>query len=404
MFQMKSIEAFIEYLSLEKKYSQHTIIAYRNDLISFRDFCDVELGQSSLVSASYVQIRSWIVSLVNQGISNRSINRKVSTLKSFYKFLQKIKQTEVNPLANHKALKTSKEVKIPFSTKEISVAIASIPSDGTFVEQRDRLIVELLYSTGIRRAELIDLKLNALNLNLKTIRVFGKRNKERIVPLIPTVIENIKNYIKKRGELTTHTDHLLITSKGNKIYETLVYRVINNYFSNVSTKVQKSPHILRHSFATHLLDRGADLNSVKELLGHSSLASTQVYTHSSLDQIKKVYNKAHPRSEKKTGFMKVYTQSINFNASNDLLDFTQKKVESLTKFHDKIVDAEVFFKLENSSSKENKITEIKINIPGNELVVKKQYKTFEEGVSSTVESLKRKLKKSKEKLRSSIAS
>ena len=295
---MNQIKAFTEYLSLEKKYSQHTLTAYYNDLISFRDFCDVEFSQRALEDISYVQIRSWIVNLVDQGISNRSINRKVSSLKSFYKFLQKTKQIDTNPLASHKALKTSKNVKTPFSTKEVGAAIDLISSKGTFKEQRDRLIIELLYSTGIRRAELIDLKLSSLDLHSKTIKVLGKRNKERLIPLTPTAVESIKNYIKQREELTMHTDHLLLTSKGNKIYETLVYRVINNYFSNVSTKTQKSPHILRHSFATHLLNEGADLNSVKELLGHSSLASTQVYTHSSLDQIKKVYNKAHPRSDK----------------------------------------------------------------------------------------------------------
>jgi len=296
---MNQIEAFLEYLLLERKYSKHTITAYRNDLISFRDFCEVEYDQESIVSVNYSQIRSWIVSLVDDKITNRSINRKVSSLKTFYKFLQKTKQIQINPLVSHKALKTSKEVQVPFSIKEVNNAISEITTDDSFDALRDKLIVEMFYSTGMRRAELIHLKISSIDFSGGMVKVLGKRNKERFIPLLPSVVKSIKNYIERRGEVSPKSDHLFITNKGNKIYETLVYRVINNYFSRVSSKVKKSPHILRHSFATHLLNEGADLNSVKELLGHSSLASTQVYTHNSLDQIKKVYNQAHPRSNKK---------------------------------------------------------------------------------------------------------
>ena len=161
------------------------------------------------------------------------------------------------------------------------------------------MIVELFYSTGIRRIELVQLKLTDIDLSNRTLKVLGKRNKERLLPLIPSVLDTVRKYLVVREGLRFETDYLLVTEKGNKIYETLVYRVINSYFSKVSTKVKKSPHILRHSFATHLLNQGADLNSVKELLGHSSLASTQVYTHNSLDKIKEMYNQAHPRSQKK---------------------------------------------------------------------------------------------------------
>jgi integrase/recombinase XerC len=207
---------------------------------------------------------------------------------------------EANPLANHKALKTSKEVQIPFSVKEVNQVIAKIElEEDTFEAQRNKLMVELFYSTGMRRAELINLRLDSVDLHSGTLKVLGKRNKERIIPLLPSVARTMDRYLQFRKERMIENDHLFLTSKGNKIYETLVYRVINNYFSQVSSKVKKSPHILRHSFATHLLNEGADLNSVKELLGHSSLASTQVYTHNSLDQIKKVYNQAHPRSDKK---------------------------------------------------------------------------------------------------------
>ena len=296
---MNQIDAFLEYLTLEKKYSKHTIVAYKNDLISFRDYCAIEYEQETIGEVNYSQIRSWVVSLVEEGVINRTVNRKISSLKSFYKFLQKTKQISTNPLATHKALKTTKEIQVPFSKEEINNVISQIEVEDTFEGVRDKLIVELFYSTGMRRAELINLKTTSVDFSNNMVKVLGKRNKERWIPLLPTVIRSVKKYLEFRDKLSQKNDDFFLTQKGNKIYETLVYRVINNYFSKVSSKVKKSPHILRHSFATHLLNEGADLNSVKELLGHSSLASTQVYTHNSLEQIKKVYNQAHPRSNKK---------------------------------------------------------------------------------------------------------
>lgn len=293
------IDSFIKYLSLEKKYSVHTITAYKNDLISFRDFLITEFQQEDLLNVHYNQIRSWIVSLVDLQISNRSINRKVSSLKSFYKFLQKTHQIKVNPLAKHKALKVEKKVQVPFNEKEINQVLNFTSDKDDFTSIRNKLIVELFYSTGIRRTELINIKERNISISNRTIKVLGKRNKERFIPLLTSVFQTLQEYLKLKKEYSKGLEELFITEKGNKIYETLVYRIINSYFSQVSTKEKKSPHILRHSFATHLLNEGADLNSVKELLGHSSLASTQVYTHNSLDAIKKVYNQAHPRSNKK---------------------------------------------------------------------------------------------------------
>lgn len=293
------IESFLEYLSLEKQYSKQTVIAYKTDLLSFRDFCQTEYNQEDLTEIIYPQIRSWIVSLVDLKISNRTINRKVSSLKSFYKFLQKTNQIEGSPLSKHKSLKIPKKVQVPFTSKEINTVIQNINKESDFASLRNKLIVELLYSTGIRRIELINIKEIDVNISERTIKVVGKRNKERFVPILSSLLNTLKEYIDKKNNHKSNSDYLLITNKGNKLYETLVYRIINSYFSKVSSKVKKSPHILRHSFATHLLNEGADLNSVKELLGHSSLASTQVYTHNSLDAIKKVYNQAHPRSNKK---------------------------------------------------------------------------------------------------------
>ena len=293
------ITAFIEYVALEKKYSKHTITAYKNDLITFRDFCAITYNQNEIVSSSYPQVRSWIISLVDLGISNRTINRKVSSLKSFYKFLQKTKQIDSNPLIKHKSLKVEKRVQNPFSESEINQVINLLEENSDFESVRNKLMVELFYSTGIRRTELININLLSVNISGKLIKVLGKRNKERFVPILPSLIETIKTYLELRKDITTASDLLFITSKGNKIYETLVYRVINSYFSRVTSKDKKSPHLLRHSFASHLLNKGADLNSVKELLGHASLASTQEYTHNSIEEMKKEFNKAHPRAKKK---------------------------------------------------------------------------------------------------------
>ncbi len=292
------INSFLDYLELEKKYSKHTTIAYQHDLNSFQTFCKNEYDNQSLRDANYAQIRTWIVSLVNSNISNRTINRKVSTLKSFYKFLQKTEQIASNPLVKHKALKVSKKIQVPFSEKEILSVLEEVDRDRNFESVRNKLIVELFYATGIRRSELVNLKISAIDFVNQTVKVFGKRNKERYIPLIKPTLSSLKEYIEFRDEIKTNEPFLLLTKKGKKIYDMLVYRIINNYFSRVSSKVKKSPHIIRHSFATHLLNKGADLNSVKDLLGHSSLASTQIYTHSSLGKLKEVYNQAHPRSKK----------------------------------------------------------------------------------------------------------
>lgn len=295
------VDAFLEYLNLEKKYSAHTITAYKNDLQSFKKFLEMEYAQENLREVHYSQIRNWIVNLVDIKVSNRTVNRKVSALKSFFTFLQKTKQIDYNPLSKHKSLKIEKRLQVPFSFKEINTVINDIDKDANddFESLRNRLIVELFYSTGIRRAELINIKQRDVSFSDKTIKILGKRNKERLVPLLGSVIQTLNRYLALKKEFEIGLEELFITEKGNKIYETLVYRIINHYFGQVSSKEKRSPHILRHSFATHLLNEGADLNSVKDLLGHSSLASTQVYTQNSLDVLKKVYNKAHPRGSKK---------------------------------------------------------------------------------------------------------
>jgi integrase/recombinase XerC len=292
--------AFQDYLQLEKKYSPHTVIAYIKDVVSFESFVKSEFDSEDLSEVNYSLIRSWIVSLVDNGISNTSVNRKITALKSYYKFLLKTKQIEVSPLLKHKSLKTPKTLQIPFSEKEVDEVLHLIKYPEGFEGVRDKLIIDLFYTTGIRRTELIHLKIINIDFSNATLKVLGKRNKERILPLLPIIANQFKLYLTERAYLERITDneYFFLTLKGVKMNDSLVYRLINNYFSAVSEKVKRSPHILRHTFATHLLNNGADLNSVKELLGHSSLASTQIYTQSSLYELKKVYGDAHPRNKK----------------------------------------------------------------------------------------------------------
>ena len=290
--------SFLDYLNLEKNYSKHTLIAYHKDLLEFREFALSEFDFSEINNVSYAIIRSWIVKLVGDGVSNRTINRKISSLRTYYKFLLKIGDIKVSPLLKHKVLKTTKKLQVPFSEKEIEDVLEMLKAENSFLGLRNKLIVELFYSTGMRRGELVNLKLNNISYSQKTIKVLGKRNKERIIPLLPSALSTINSYLDFRKDLNSikDVDYLLLTEKGTKIYETLVYRVINNYFSKASEKVKKSPHILRHSFATHLLNEGADIKSVKELLGHSSLASTQIYANNSISKLKQVYKNTHPRN------------------------------------------------------------------------------------------------------------
>lgn len=297
---MNNLQSFSDYLQLEKNYSPLTINAYVNDIRFFQEFILKSFEHDNLLEVNYTQIRNWIVSLSDKEISNKSINRKISSLKAFYKFLLKTKQIQANPLSKHKSLKSPTKLQIPFSEKELDNVLNLIKYPDGFDGVRDKLVIDLFYATGIRRIELINLKMQNVDLSNNTLKVLGKRNKERILPILPIISQNFKVYLAERANLEVIKDrsYFFLTLKGVKLNESFVYRLINNYFSNVSEKVKKSPHILRHTFATHLLNNGADINSVKELLGHSSLASTQVYTHSSLAELKKVYSNAHPRSQK----------------------------------------------------------------------------------------------------------
>ena len=296
-----AITKYIDYVEKEKNYSTHTLIAYQNDLERFSSFCATEYQETSIDQIDYPLIRSWIVHLGQKGNSNRTINRKISVLRSYYNFLMRIEVRKTNPLRKHKPLKEEKKVQLPFTEKEITQLLDGAHFEDTHQGLLAKTIIETLYSTGMRRTELVHLEHAQVDFENNRLKVVGKRNKERIIPMIPslkkqmlhfdTLVETMRN---QAGNF-----YFFCNDKGEKISDTLVYQLVNDYFNKVSTKVKRSPHMLRHSFATHLLNQGADLNTVKDLLGHASLAATQIYTHSSMEQIKAVYKDAHPRGYKK---------------------------------------------------------------------------------------------------------
>ena len=293
-----SLNSFIQYLVKEKNYSSNTIVAYKNDLDTFKIFCLNEFNHKDLNTTKYGFIRSWIVSLVKSGLSNRSINRKISVLRSYFNFLLKIGEINNNPLINHKPLKEEKKVQIPFSEREINLLL-----NGDFFEQdyegiMIKTLIELFYTTGIRLSEATNLKSLSVDLENKIIKVLGKRNKERIIPIIDSLKKQLSKFqeLKKTIIKGPESEFFFVNKKNTKLKNIYVYKVVNNYLNKVSTKSKRSPHMLRHSFATHLLNNGADINSVKELLGHASLAATQIYTHTSMEKIKSIYKKSHPRN------------------------------------------------------------------------------------------------------------
>ena len=288
---------FYDYLSKEKNYSSNTVIAYKKDVETFQEFCRVKFELNNLLKVTYPIIREWIIKLSEKELSPLSINRKISSLSKYYDFLIKINDLKSSPLKNHKRLKVQKKLIIPFSEDEVLKVVDVFSKN--FEGKRNLLIVDMLYSTGVRRDELINIKLNDVLLDENLVKVLGKRNKERLVPLVLNLKSRINDYLKFRNEIKSSSSNFFITTKGKKIGPSLVYRVVKNYFSKVSTKVKTSPHVLTHSFATHMLNNGADINSIKEIMGHSSLASTQIYTKIKLPKIINDYKKNHPRERKK---------------------------------------------------------------------------------------------------------
>ena len=297
---MDFIQKFLNYLALEKNYSALTVTSYKKDLQDFVDFYLQEENSTEIQLATKNHIRAFIMYLGELNKSEKTVNRKLSALRSFYRYLLKENILSINPIEQIHSLKQNKQVLIPFTESELNDLLNNddfFPE--TFVGIRDRLMIDMMYQTGIRRAELIGLQEQDVDSNTLSIKVLGKRNKERIIPISAMLLEDIAIYNqKKQSEITLQCTNIFVTEKGKPLYDNLVYSKVKYYLSLISVKQKKSPHMLRHSFATHMLDSGADLNAVKDILGHSSLSSTQIYTHGSIENLKKVFNKAHPRENK----------------------------------------------------------------------------------------------------------
>jgi integrase/recombinase XerC len=304
LFRRMLKDKYIDYLRFEKRYSAHTILAYHTDLDDFTKFLSLQYSVSDLLAADHTLIRSWLISLIDRKISPRSVNRKLSTLKSFYRYCQKQGLLKVNPMLKVVAPRVTKQLPVFLTHDNLDTLLKSVEFELGYEGCRDKMIITLFYATGIRRAELVHISISDLDLNAGTLKVLGKRNKERIVPLGSNVITQLEEYLIIRNKFLVensladqnniHT--LFVTSKGLAIYPRLIQNIVHEYLSRVASNSKLSPHVLRHTFATHMLDDGADLNAIKEILGHSSLAATQVYTHNTIEKLKSIYKQAHPRA------------------------------------------------------------------------------------------------------------
>ena len=290
------IDSFLQYLQYEKRYSLHTCTAYETDLLQFRDFLVLTYQTDDLKEATFAFVRSWLVHLMEEKKAALSVNRKVATLRTFYKFLQKRGDILTNPMLKVRSLKAPKALPHFVEEHALNTFLNDFAFEG-FAGQRDKVVLELLYGTGMRLSELIYLKETDFNLYDHTLKVLGKRNKERILPVSAPLATLLKNYLtQKKHEFPEGADSLIVTDQGQAAYPVFVSRLVRRYLTLAGVAGKKSPHILRHSVATHLLDKGADLNAIKDLLGHANLAATQVYTHNTLDKLRQVFEQAHPKA------------------------------------------------------------------------------------------------------------
>jgi integrase/recombinase XerC len=292
------IQPFIDYLKYEKRYSQHTIVSYQTDLISFNDYIIMQYGETQLSSLSHIYIRTWLASLKDEGLSERSINRKISSLKSFFKYNLKRGVITQNPMGKVISPKNQKRLPVFIRDKEINTLLQHVEFPNNWSGKTERLLLNVFYHTGMRLSELINLKKSQINFANHSLKVLGKGNKERIIPISPELAASIKTYANDSDTYYPDfpKDYLLHDEKGKQLRPRKVYTIVNKYLSLVTTAEKRSPHILRHSFATHMMNNGADLNAVKELLGHTSLAATQVYTHNTIEKLKEIYKKSHPKA------------------------------------------------------------------------------------------------------------
>ena len=293
---MEAIAKFIEHLKFEKRYSPHSLIAYEGDLKQWALFLHTEYEVSTLNEVNASFIRSWLVSLMEAGLEARSVNRKITTLKSFYKYAVRSNWVELNPMGKITSPKVSKRLPVYIEAEKLDSMLDNQMFEDDFDGRRDHLILELFYGTGMRLSELIGLSIQNVDIRNLQLKVTGKRNKQRIIPLFPSLANQLSNFIEERNGIASDNSILFIRKDGKSLYPAFVYRLVKKYLSTVSTQKKRSPHVLRHSFATEMLNKGADLNAIKEILGHANLSATQVYTHNTIEKLKAAYKQAHPRA------------------------------------------------------------------------------------------------------------
>lgn len=293
---MEAIALFIEHLRYEKRYSKHSLIAYEGDLRQWATFLKEQYEVVQLNEVNSSMIRSWLVARMEDGLEARSINRKITALKSFYRYAVRSNWVTVNPMGKISSPKVAKRLPVYVEAQKLELLLDHTIFEDSFNGRRDHLILELFYGTGMRLSELLGLAVEDVNLRSLQLKVTGKRNKQRIIPIFPSLAAQIEKFLVERNAIQTTHSTLLVMEDGKSLYPVLVYRVVNKHLSLVSTQQKRSPHVLRHSFATEMLNKGADLNAIKEILGHANLSATQVYTHNTIEKLKSAYKQAHPRA------------------------------------------------------------------------------------------------------------
>lgn len=392
------IDSFLDYLHFERAYSEHTIEAYRRDLSQFREYIEKELKEEfDPCGIDSDIVRDWIVFLMNAKLSATTVNRKLSSLKSFFKFLVRQQVVLSSPIRLMNGPKKKKPLPYFVREGEMENLLDGDHFGQDFEGVRDRLVLELLYDTGIRRSELIGIKDSDIDFGKSLLKVTGKRNKQRLIPFAKELGSLLLSYIECRNkEVGSSAGWLIVRKNGEPASVGIVYSIVKRSLSTIPSLTKRSPHVLRHSFATSMLNNGAELNAVKELLGHSSLASTSIYTHTSFEELKKVYH-AHPRVLKKEVIMDIRVQSIRFDASESLEAFVQKKVSKLEQYYDGILSAEVVLKVVKPEVALNKHASISLKIKNGDLFADKTADSFEEAIDVCAEALSKQLVKHKEK-------
>ncbi len=395
------IESFLDYLQYERNYSEKTVLAYGEDIKQLQEFAQEEYGKFDPLEVEAELIREWIVSLMDKGYTSTSVNRKLSSLRTFYKYLIRQGETTIDPLRKIKGPKNKKPLPVFLKENEMNRLLDDTDFGEGFKGCRDRLVIEVFYATGMRLSELIGLDDKDVDFSASLLKVTGKRNKQRLIPFGDELQELMLEYINVRNEtIPERSEAFFIRENGERLYKNLVYNLVKRNLSKVVTLKKKSPHVLRHTFATTMLNNEAELGAVKELLGHESITTTEIYTHATFEELKKCINKLIQELKKKEVSMDVRIQSIHFDASEQLQAFIQKKVSKLEKYYEDIKKVEVSLKVVKPEVAENKEAGIKILIPNGEFYASKVCDTFEEAIDLDVEALGKQLVKYKEKQRS----